>query len=93
MYLFKVTINARIGSGIDYQNSYVVADSMDEAYSLVKKFLDKEDICFSDERELKSVSLIADTDRYPKCGTLLFISDKVKYFKDKKVYYEDDGRK
>ena len=38
-----------------------------------KKFLDTNDIGFSKERELLSVELVADSEPYPGCGTLLHL--------------------
>lgn len=42
--------------------SYVVAKTMDEAYSVFKEWLDQQDYGFYEDRELSSVTLIATDD-------------------------------
>lgn len=59
--------------GIDYSKSYVVADDTDEAYKIVRKFLNDKDYGFSKERELSSVELIADENEFTDVMTRLFI--------------------
>jgi len=54
------------------QFNYVIAKTPDQAYQKVRDFLEKKDWCFSKERELKSVTLIAEESEYPKCETHLF---------------------
>lgn len=72
--LYKVTIRGGFsGTGTDYNESYVVARSPNDAYAKVRKFLDDNDLCFSDERELKRVELIAECKQYPQCKTMLFV--------------------
>ena len=72
--LYKVTIRGGFNAtSTDYNTSYVVARSPNDAYARVKKFLDDNDLCFSDERELKRIELIAECKRYPSCRTILFI--------------------
>jgi hypothetical protein len=75
MKLFRVNLQ-----GMDYSTtgpvygvSYVVADNSDEAYRIVKEAVDSWGVGFIHERELKSVELIADTERYPDCKTHLHI--------------------
>jgi predicted nucleic-acid-binding Zn-ribbon protein len=72
LYLVVVRCSAK-----EYSESYVVAEGMDEAYGIVKDFMDKDEIGFIDDRELRSVTLIAETARYPKCGTRLFIKEQI----------------
>jgi len=50
----------------------VVAESPNEAYGLVRDFLEERNICFIDERELDSITLLAEASRYPRCKKLLF---------------------
>jgi len=70
MKLFRVHIK---GSGGKYDTSYVVADGFDSVYQKVREFLDREDICFSNQRESKSIELVADSDQYGDIDTLLFL--------------------
>lgn len=59
-----------------YGKSYVVADNPDQAYKKIRSFLDKNDLCFSDERRLESVVLLADTNHYGSdAETMLFLCD------------------
>lgn len=75
MELYKVTIRGGYSStGINYNECYVVAKDPTKAYQKYRVFLDKEDICFNDDREMKTIELIADTERYGKCKMLLFLS-------------------
>jgi hypothetical protein len=39
----------------------------------VREYLDRNDLCFQDERELESITLIAEMSKYPACKTMLFI--------------------
>jgi len=75
MKLFKVILRGMTVSstGVVYGVSYAVAQDPTTAYLKVKKFLDDNDIGFSKERELLSVELIADSNVYPSCGTLLHL--------------------
>jgi len=75
MKLYKVEIHGGFSShSTDYHTSYVVAADPTSAYKIVREFLDKEDLCFRNEREMKSVELIADTEHYGDCRTLLFLA-------------------
>ena len=60
MKLYRVKLKGFQGG--EYENSFVLSNSMDEAYKKVRKFLDKNDIGYSFDRELHSVTLIADSD-------------------------------
>ena len=75
MKLFKVTLRGMTvtSTGVVYGVSYAVAEDPTTAYLKVKKFLESNDIGFSKERELLSVELVADSDPYPGCGTLLHL--------------------
>lgn len=75
MKLYKVTIRGGFNpTATNYNVSYVVANDSTSAYKLVRAFLDKKDLCFEDEREMKTVELLADTAEYGSCRTLLFIT-------------------
>lgn len=74
MKLFRVKLRGVSSfTGIDYSCSYVVAQNSDDAYKKVRKFLDDKDLCFSCDREMKSVELIADDAEYCAVRTLLFL--------------------
>lgn len=57
-------------SGTDHSSNYVVATNAQEAYDVVKKYLDEKDYGTSDKRQLKSVELLAEDYQYAK--TMLF---------------------
>jgi hypothetical protein len=75
MKLYKVTLRGMTvtSTGVVYGVSYAVAEDPTSAFSKVKKFLDTNDIGFSKERELLSIELVADTNIYPSCGTILHL--------------------
>ena len=62
--------------GTDYHETYVVAKSLNDAYEQVRKFLDDNNLCFSDERELDKIELVAENTRYPECKKMLFIQEQ-----------------
>jgi len=71
--LYTVTIRGGHESGgPDYHETFVVAESPNEAYNLVRGFLDERKLCFQDERELECITLLAEATRYPGCKKLLF---------------------
>lgn len=72
MKLYKVTIQ---GSG-KYHEQYVVADNPDNAYNLVRNFLDENDLYFRKDRALDTIQLLADENKYEDIQTLLHIDDE-----------------
>lgn len=60
MKLYEVIIKASGRRG----SAYVLAKDPTSAYNKYRKLLDKEDICFHEDRELVSVRLAADSDLY-----------------------------
>lgn len=56
----------------EYGISYVVATDPTNAYEMVKTFLDSNDLGFSHDRRLKSVTLLADEKQYNE-KNMLFI--------------------
>ena len=66
MKLYRVFLKG----GGEYRESYVVANDATEAYNKVRKRLDEDDLCFEHEREMDSVTLIADDVHYPPCKTI-----------------------
>lgn len=77
MKLYKVTCR-----GMNYNKhslhgvAYVVAPDSEMAYQELLTYLNKKDLGFQDDRELKTVELIAEESDYPKCGIRLFICGK-----------------
>ena len=77
MNLYKVTCK-----GMDYVSAstcnvahgvgYVVAKDPTSAYQKVREHLDKRDLGFEHERELKSIELVAAAEDYPDCGYRLY---------------------
>lgn len=77
MKLYLVAIKGRYNAvGTDYSEAYVVAENTDKAYKIYRDFLDKEDLCFDSDRELKSIELLAEDAKYPDCQKLLFMQKK-----------------
>jgi len=73
MKLYKVTLKGSFSNiHVDYSENYVVANNPDEAYKKVRGFFDKEDIGFPQARELKTIELVAESEKYPDCGHILF---------------------
>ena len=74
MKLYKVRIRGGCSAtSTNYHESYAVASSIDSAYMQVWEYLDKNDLCFQDERELESITLVAEMSKYPACKTMLFM--------------------
>ena len=73
MKLYEVVLR-----GVDkYRTSYVVAESTDIAYDIVRKYLDEKDIGFESDRELETITLLAENTDYPACQTNLYIQTDV----------------
>ena len=74
MKLYKVRIRGGCSpTSTNYHESYAVASSIASAYMQVREYLDRNDLCFNDERELESITLIAEMSKYPACKTMLFM--------------------
>ena len=73
--LYKVTLRGMThnSTGTKYGISYVVANDSEEAYRKVRKFLDKEDMGFSKERELDKIELLAEDYQYTNTNYMLFL--------------------
>ena len=53
--------------------AYVAAKDAGQAYKKLREYLDKEDLGFESDRELLSVTLVAEEGEYPDCRTRLFL--------------------
>lgn len=53
--------------------AYVIAEDAESAYQKVKSNLDERKIGFDREREMDSVTLLAEEGHYPKCAHRLFL--------------------
>lgn len=73
LYLVKLRGMQYSSSGPTYGISYVVAENSDEAYKKVLIHLAERNIGFSSDRELESVSLIAEETDYPLCKIKLYL--------------------
>jgi hypothetical protein len=73
--LFLVKLIGLCGGTVntDYNESYVIAKDLTEAYNKYEKYLDENDIGFKDDRELQQITLLAEETRYPDCKTLLIM--------------------
>ena len=72
LYLVKLRGLQYAATGIMYGESYVIAVNPNDAYQKVKLFLEDRDIGFTDDRELFSVTLLAENIDFPKCRKILF---------------------
>jgi hypothetical protein len=66
MKLYFITIRGR-------ESFYVIAEDSEIAYRKVKKYLDETDRYFRDDREMKSIELLAEAKDYPDCKARLFL--------------------
>lgn len=75
MKLYKVTLQGMLHSttGKVYGVSYVVAETMDEAYGKVRSFLDAQKLGWDKERELHTIEVIAEEKQYGDLKNMLFI--------------------
>lgn len=75
MRLYKVRLRGLHGGLVDtdYGTSYVVAEDPTSAYAKVKKFVDEKDLGFQHDRELGSVTLLADEWHCSGVRTMLFL--------------------
>ena len=72
--LYLVTLRGlHSATHVQHNTSYVVAANPDEAYQKVRKWLDEKDYGFKNERELKSVELLAEDYDYTDVKTMLFL--------------------
>lgn len=70
MKLYRITLQGMLPS---YGISYVVAENSDSAYQKVRKFLDKENLGFTGERNFSKAELIADEKNYGEINTMLYL--------------------
>lgn len=75
MKLFKVTLKGMwfSANGVSHGISYAVAETLDEAYEKVRKYVDEKDLGFRKDRELATIELIADSKDYNDVGTMLHL--------------------
>jgi len=58
-----------------YGISYVVATNPTEAYKIVREYLDRKNLGFRSEREMDSITLLAEETDYPDCRFHLFMKE------------------
>lgn len=52
---------------------YVVAPDPGKAYQIVRDYLDKHDLGYSDQRAMECISLVAEESDYPECNVKLHL--------------------
>lgn len=62
----------KLGSHINHGLAYVVAEDPNQAYQNLSSLLER-DLGFSHERELDSVTLLAEQVDFPLCGFTLYL--------------------
>jgi hypothetical protein len=71
MNLYRVTTRKGHGKcGV----FYVVSTDPTAAYCMVRDYLNKNDLCFTNERELDKIELLASPAPAPECETILLIT-------------------
>ena len=73
LYLVKLRGMQFNPFGTAYGISYIVAVNPNDAFMKVKLYLEDKKIGFISDRELESVTLIAEQTDYPNCKTKLYI--------------------
>jgi len=75
MKLYLVTLKGMTYSSttVAYGTSYVIAEDAQKAVDKVQSYLNEKNIGFRRERELDSVTLLADSTQYPDCGCKLYL--------------------
>ena len=72
--LYRVKLKGLSNStGVNLQNSFVVANSLTEAYAKVRAWLDEHDYGFKDDRALDSIELLAEDYEFSEVRTRLFL--------------------
>lgn len=69
--LYKIHLRGL--SGV-FDPAYAVASSLDEAYQMVRDFLDRKNYGFEKDRQLIKIEVVADTDEYTDAPSMLFLS-------------------
>ena len=75
MKLYKVTLKGmtHTTTGVSHGISFAVAESLDEAYAKVKKYVDEKDLGVSRDRELATIELVADSVDHNNVGIMLHL--------------------
>jgi len=66
-------MKSNIGGNTAYGTAYVIADNPTEAYEKVFKYVRENSLGFYKDRELESITLIADSAEYSSCGIRLYL--------------------
>lgn len=72
LYLVKLCGMQASVSGPAYGFAYVVATDAAEAYRKVRERLDSKDLGFAKDREMQTVTLLAEATDYPDCSVILY---------------------
>ena len=75
--LYRVQLKGMTSSftGTCYGMPYVVATDPTEAYKIVREYLDRNNLGCRNEREMDSITLLAEEGGYPDCRFQLFIAE------------------
>ncbi len=75
MKLYRVKLRGMTSEILStaYGHPYVVADSANEAIDKVRLYLNKRNLGFARERELDTITLLAEEGDYPDCLIQLFV--------------------
>ena len=75
--LYRIQLKGMTSSftGTCYGMPYVVATNPTDAYKIVREYLDKGGIGFCSDREMDSITMLAEESVYPDCRFQLFIAE------------------
>ena len=75
--LYRVQLKGMTSSfvGTRYGMPYVIATNPTDAYKIVREYLDRNNLGFRNEREMDSITLLAEEGDYPDCRFQLFIEE------------------
>jgi hypothetical protein len=74
--LYSITLKGFHSYNGKFRSAYVVASDPTAAYKIVREWLDKRNYGFRGERELDTITLMADEYEYSDVGAMLFVAEK-----------------
>jgi hypothetical protein len=77
--IYKVVVKgnfSNLGKSDNGKVAYVITNSLDKAYNIVRKHLDNHDLGFGDDRELYDISILAENKEY-SAYNILFMDDDI----------------
>lgn len=75
MKLYRIKLKGMCGlfTGTSYGHPYVVAENPTEALNKVQKYINEKDLGFTKDREMDTITLLAEEGDYPECQIQLFL--------------------